>query len=219
MVPISFGILCIEYQAIDVTGPMDILFNASKQMLSAYNYLGVVPEGAIEKASPIIFHHIGETLDPVPLTGSMKIVPSTTCDDCPELDYLLVGGPRPPSQISPTFIKFVQKHVAAGKGVFTTCTGAMAIAPAGVLDGKNATVNRSLLDIAKNLYPSVKWTKEKQWIMDGNIWTSGGACAGMDMIAYWIEQTFGKDVASVSYELLDFEPRDVNGKRVLKSDN
>ncbi|RFU28664.1 hypothetical protein B7463_g7688, partial [Scytalidium lignicola] len=216
---INFGILCIEYQAIDVAGPMDILFNASHQVISQYAQIGVVPQGIVEKASPITFHHVGETLDPVPLTGNMKIVPSTTCDTCPELDYLLIGGPRPTDQLSPTFTKFVQEHVAAGRGLFTTCTGAMAIGNTGVLDGKNATVNHELLELGKTMYPKVHWTKAKQWVVDGNIWTSGGACAGMDMIAHWVEQTFGKEVAGVAYRMLDFEARDVDGKRTLRAEN
>ncbi|KAH8807714.1 DJ-1/PfpI family protein-like protein [Xylogone sp. PMI_703] len=216
---INFGFLSMQYQALDAIGPMDIIFNTSKDILVKYAQIGLLSKEAAEKAWHVNFHHIGETLDPVTLTGNLSIVPTTTCDTCPELDYLLIGGPDPTSRLSPTFAKFVKNHVAAGKVLFTTCTGAMALASTGILDGKNATVNHSLLDLAVQLYPKVNWNKEKQWVIDGNIWTAGGACAGMDMIAYWVEQTVPKEIANVSHELLDFESRDVDGKRALKAES
>ena len=61
----------------------------------------------------------------------------------------------------------------------------MAVAPSGVLDGKNATVNHMAIPYAKKLFPNVKWIDDKQWVIDGNLWTAGGAYAGADMIAHW----------------------------------
>jgi transcriptional regulator GlxA family with amidase domain len=169
----------------------------------------------VEKAIDIEFHHINETMDPVQLTGAVKVLPTITCDTCPPLDYLLVGGPDPVNdRISPRFAEFLREHVKAGKGLFTTCTGGLAIAPSGVLDGKTATTNHGVLQLAKKISPNVNWV-EKQWVEDGNIWTAGGACAGMDMIAHWVIKNYGLDLAKLSFYGLDYEPRDIDGNRVL----
>lgn len=63
MAPIQFGILMIEYQTLDVAGPLDILSSASKALISGYEALGL-PEfaGLTEKAIDIEFHHINETM-------------------------------------------------------------------------------------------------------------------------------------------------------------
>ncbi len=64
------------------------------------------------------------------------------------------------------------------------------------------------------LRPQVKWEKV-QWVEEGNIWTAGGACAGMDMMAHWVIEKYGIELAKFGFEALDFEPRDVNGGLVL----
>jgi transcriptional regulator GlxA family with amidase domain len=216
MAPLQFGILMIPYQMIDVVGPLDILSSSSKALFSSFAEAGfTVYAEMLDKAVDIEFHHINETMDPVDMTAGFKVLPTTTCDNCPPLDYLLVGGPDPRTfQLSPRFAEFLRAHVKAGKGLFTNCTGALAIAPSGVLDGKNATTNHGALPIAKQLSPNVKWL-EKQWVEDGNIWTAGGACAGMDMIAHWVIKNYGLDLAKLAFYALDYEPRDIDGNRVL----
>lgn len=117
-------------------------------------------------------------------------------------------------QLSPEFANFIKKHVAAGKGIFCTCTGAFAISSSGVLNGKKATTNHGILEAAKKARPEVAWEK-KQWVVDGNIWTAGGACAGMDMMAHWVMENYGVDVAKFGFQGLDFVPRDVEGKHIV----
>lgn len=117
-------------------------------------------------------------------------------------------------QLSPEFANFIKKHVAAGKGIFCTCTGAFAIASSGVLNGKKATTNHGMLEEAKKARPEVAWEK-KQWVVDGNIWTAGGACAGMDMMAHWVMENYGVDLAKFGFQGLDFVPRDVEGKHIV----
>lgn len=119
-------------------------------------------EGMTAKSIDIKFHHINETLEPQTMTAGVRMLPTTTCDTCPPLDFLLVGGPDPfKYKLSPRFSEFIRKHVEAGKGLFTTCTGAFSVAESGVLDGKKATVNHVFLDGAKKLAPNVNWVKEQ----------------------------------------------------------
>jgi len=221
MAPLQFGILMIPYQTIDVAGPLDILSSCSQLLVAPMEAAGFDPgyAGLTAKAIDITFHHISTTLEPVSLTAGFKAVPSTTVDACPPLDHLLVGGPDPFTfKLDERFATFVKKHVAEGKGLFTTCSGAWAIASTGVLDGKNATVNHEMIGLAEQMYPNVKWTKEKNWVVDGEgkIWTAGGACAGMDMLGEWVVQNYGVEVASMGFKALDFDRRDVRGERLVK---
>ncbi|KAL2864820.1 DJ-1/PfpI family protein [Aspergillus lucknowensis] len=213
MAPIHVGCLVFNYQAIDVIGPCDLLNSASKKLMNGINRYTPVAADTIAKAPEFVFHHIGETLDPVHLlTSSVTLVPTTTADNAPELDILLVGGDSPAQSILPPKLQeLIRRHVAAGKLLFTVCTGASVVAATGVLDGKNATVNNLEYNWVKKRYPKVKWTKEKKWIIDGNIWTGSGAVAGMDMVAHWIKENFGLDVLIQAGLSLDYEPRDVDG--------
>ncbi|KAJ5108380.1 hypothetical protein N7456_005055 [Penicillium angulare] len=213
MTNFQVGCLLFDYQAIDVIGPCDLLNSCSKGFANAMSVFGPIDQEALQKGPEFKFHHIGETMEPVPLpTSGLTLSPTTTVDDCPELDILLIGGPDPTRyQVPPKYKEFIQRHVASGKLLFTTCTGAAVIAATGVLDGKNATVNSLVFNWVVKQYPQVKWTKEKKWVIDGNIWTGSGAVAGMDMFAHWVKENFGLAVLRQGCLSLDYEPRDNNG--------
>jgi transcriptional regulator GlxA family with amidase domain len=139
------------------------MFTGLMAPLEAAGFPGTA--GMTAKAIDIQFHHISETLDPVTLTAGIKALPTTTCDDCPPLDFLLIGGPDPFTfHLSDRFAEFLRVHVEAGKGIFATCTGALAISPSGVLDGKNTTTNHTALEVAQKMSPNVKcgcWASPK----------------------------------------------------------
>lgn len=217
MAPIQLGVLMIRFQALDAVGPLDIISSSSKALFTGPDAAGFPAyAGLSDKAIDVNYHYISTNLDPVELTAGIKLLPTTTCATCPPLDILLVGGPDPMSfTLDPVFADFVRAHVSAGKQLFTTCTGAWAIAGTGVLDGKNATTNHEFLDLAAVQYPAVKWTKEKQWVEEGNLWTAGGACAGMDMVAHWVRENYGAKISNLGLAALDFEPRDVVGRANL----
>ncbi|KAJ4186522.1 hypothetical protein NW755_007818 [Fusarium falciforme] len=213
MAPLHIGALLYDYQAIDVIGPIDILNSCTKRYMKALQPLSGVTDETISRAPEFIFHHIGVDKEPVQLLSSdLTVVPSATVDDCPELDILLLGGPDPVNfKLHPKHADFLRKHVAAGKLLFTNCTGAAVVASTGVLDGKNATINNLAFNLMKQTYPNVNWVNDKKWVVDGNIWTGGGAIAGMDMFSYWIKENYGSDVLTHGGSMLDFEPRDIKG--------
>jgi putative intracellular protease/amidase len=212
---LQFGVLMHPYQAIDCVGPLDVLSSSSKPYLEPLLGLGLYDESVPEKALDYDFHYIKDTLEPSTHTAGLRLVPTTTLDTCPKLDYLLVGGPDPAWTQDPSFpkyAKFVQERIPELKIVFATCTGAMVLGAMGVLDGLNATVNHQLIGPARQMCPKVKWTDEKQWIVDGKFWTAGGAVAGMDMMAQWVIENSTRDAAECGWGFLDYEPRDVYGK-------
>lgn len=216
MARIRFGVLCIPFQVIDVVGPLDLLSSTSAGFLGAMQQVSGFPAEIAQRGNNIEFIYIGESLEAVAGTASIKIQPTTTCADCPRLDYLLIGGPWPDffMNVPPTFTDFVRSRVDELKGIFTTCTGAIVAAMMGILDGKNATTNHQFIPMAVKLRPDVKWTTKQQWITDGKFWTAGGACAGMDMFAHWVSEHYGRDVAEAGWAALDYEPRDVDGKLI-----
>ena len=213
MAPLQIGILVYAYQVVDSAGPSDLLFSATKPVLEVLNIYGPVPSETIAKAPEFTFHYIGASNDSVVLgTSQMTIVPSTTVNDCPQLDILIVPGPRIDGfKLDPRQADFIRKHNASGRKIWTTCTGAGVLASTGVLDGKNATVNHLEYEWVKKEWPKVNWTKEKKWVIDGNLWTAAGAYTGTDMAAYWLKENYGLDVLTQTCLSLDYEPRDSNG--------
>lgn len=207
------GTLVFAYQGIDAIGPLDLLSSANKPAFRTNREYGPVSDELIEQAPVFKFHHIGVTKEPVLLgTSQMTIIPTTTVDECPELDILIVPGPYLGNfDLHTKHAEFIRRHVSAGKLLWTTCTGASLVASTGVLDGKSATVNNIEYAWVRDRWPRVNWTREEKWVVDGNIWTGGGAVAAMDMVAHWLKEKYGQPVLVQAASTLDYEPRDKNG--------
>ncbi|KAJ6131768.1 DJ-1 domain InhA-type [Penicillium samsonianum] len=211
MAPIQFGVIMIPFQLTDVAGPLDVLSSSSGPYLRGMGNLDLAEHGI-----DIEFHYIGEGMDPVIHSAGFKSQPTTTLSACPKLDYLLIGGPEPNylKTIPPAIASFVCERADEVKTVFTTCTGGIFASVLGLLDGLNATTNHEVMPLARELAPNVKWTTEKNWVVDGKFWTAGGACVGMDMMAHWVIENYGREVAEAGFAALAYEPRDVDGKQV-----
>ncbi|OKL59447.1 hypothetical protein UA08_05122 [Talaromyces atroroseus] len=223
MAPIRFGIPLYPYQALDVIGPLDILAGISKNLLQQVANAGLAPAGQEELGVDIEFYHIR---DPSTIATSAQtdlelenyhVSATTTCDECPPLDYLLFGGPMPTYRLSDKMTSFIKERLAKNeiKTIFTTCTGSAVLAQTGLLDGKRAAVNLGFYPFVRKLYPAVNWLgpdEDINWIVDGDIWTANSACAGMDMFADWVIQQYGVELAKSSFEGLGFAPRGVDGK-------
>ncbi|KAH7261622.1 class I glutamine amidotransferase-like protein [Fusarium tricinctum] len=198
MTTIHVGILVYDYQAIDIVGPVDLLHSANAGFLEVSKVFGPIDDGVISRAPNFIFHHVGITKEPFHLfTSAITLTPTTTVDECFEMH--------------PKYVNLIHRHINARKLLFTTCTGSAVLASTGLLDGKNATINHAEYSWAKENYPAVKWTKERKWVVDGNIWTGAGAIAGMDMVAHWLKERFGQDILTYAARNLDYEPRGIDG--------
>ena len=85
------------------------------------------------------------------------------------------------------------------------CVGAFLLAEAGLLDGKRATAHwRFGSELAKR-YPRIKVQSAPLWVKDGNIYTSAGISAGIDLALAWVEEDCGSVIAhGVARELVLF---------------
>jgi transcriptional regulator GlxA family with amidase domain len=87
----------------------------------------------------------------------------------------------------------------------SVCVGAFLLAEAGLLNGKRATSHWKFGQELAKRYPKVKVVPEPVWIKDGNIYTSAGISAGIDLALAWVEEDCGNAIAGeVARELVLF---------------
>ncbi|KAK1942753.1 hypothetical protein P3T76_006252 [Phytophthora citrophthora] len=55
-------------------------------------------------------------------------------------------------------------------------------------------------------HPKVQWIHKARWVQDGNIWTSSGVTAGMDMAHAFIAATYGQEVAAMMARYMENVP-------------
>jgi transcriptional regulator GlxA family with amidase domain len=89
----------------------------------------------------------------------------------------------------------VRKVYPNVKTLITVCTGAVIAASAGVLDGKSATTNKRAWAFATAKGPKTNWIAKARWVVDGNVWTSAGISAGIDIALSWVASVWGQEVA------------------------
>ena len=75
----------------------------------------------------------------------------------------------------------VKRLAARSRRVASVCTGAFVLAAAGLLDGKRATTHWQACELLDEWYPHITVESEPIFVRDGDVWTSAGVTAGMDL--------------------------------------
>jgi transcriptional regulator GlxA family with amidase domain len=88
-------------------------------------------------------------------------------------------------------------HRLADRAAFilTVCTGSILLSKTGILDGKQATSNKKVFAWTAKESPAVNWIKKARFVKDGNIYTSSGVSAGIDMALGFVADQFGRETA------------------------
>ncbi|MFZ5721760.1 MAG: GlxA family transcriptional regulator [Pseudomonadota bacterium] len=94
----------------------------------------------------------------------------------------------------------------------SVCSGAYLLAEAGLLDGRRATTHWSRTDDFARRYPKVKLDADRIFIRDGDVWTSGGITAGIDLALALIEDDLGCEVARRTAQQLVVHQRRPGGQ-------
>jgi transcriptional regulator GlxA family with amidase domain len=99
------------------------------------------------------------------------------------------AGPDDPA------IAWLREAAPRAQRVASVCTGAFALATAGLLDGRRATTHWAYCRALARDHPGVTVDPEPIYIRDGDVWTSAGVTAGMDLALALVEEDLGSAVA------------------------
>ncbi|KAF7887217.1 uncharacterized protein EAF02_003864 [Botrytis sinoallii] len=77
------------------------------------------------------------------------------------------------------------------------------VAQCGILKGLSASGPRALIPRLKKEFSDTKWVDDRRWVVDGNIWSSGGITNGLEMIAAYIRQKFPSPAAEAVIAMAD----------------
>jgi transcriptional regulator GlxA family with amidase domain len=116
-----------------------------------------------------------------------------------------------------TTLAFVRAMAKRGIRVASVCSGAYILAEAGVLDGRRATTHWQRTRHFLNAYPKVKLEPDRIFVRDGNIWSSAGISAGIDLALALVAEDFGDDVAQETARQLVLYHRRSGGQSQFSS--
>lgn len=174
-------------QSLDVTGPLEV-FSAAQTLIDAtgradagYEITVVSRDGA-----------------PLGTSSGLEIVPRHDFANAPRrLDTLIVAGGHGSRAASadPATLEWTTAASKRARRTASVCTGAFLLAAAGLLDGRCATTHwASAAELARR-YPAVRVDPEPIYLRDGDVWTSAGVTAGMDLALALVEEDLERDAA------------------------
>ncbi len=112
---------------------------------------------------------------------------------------------------------FVRSMVKRGIRVASVCSGAYILAEAGVLDGRRATTHWQRTRHFVSAYPKIKLEADRIFVRDGNIWSSAGISAGIDLALALVAEDFGEEIAQKTARQLVLYHRRSGGQSQFSS--
>lgn len=92
-------------------------------------------------------------------------------------------------------IAFIRRAAKTAERVASVCTGSFLLAKAGLLDGRRATTHWASCAQLRKLHPNITVEENAIFVRDGNLWTSAGVTAGMDLALALIAEDLGREAA------------------------
>jgi transcriptional regulator GlxA family with amidase domain len=183
-------------QTLDVAGPVDA-FDAANHVRRRTEYRLTVA---------------GAEKGPVRSAAGLGITVDAALSDIGSADTLIVaGGSGARVGRSPRLVEQVRRLGPACRRVASVCTGAYVLAEAGLLDGRRATTHWSWCGDLARRYPAIAVESDPIYVRDGNVYTSAGVTAGIDLALALVEDDLGRDVAlAVARQLVMFLRRPAN---------
>ncbi|WP_288251650.1 DJ-1/PfpI family protein [uncultured Hydrogenophaga sp.] len=170
-------------EAIDIAGPASVFSKAEELRPGSYR---------LHIASPA-----GQTV----LTNSgLRLADTVAFEQLPmPIDTLIVSGGDEPAVraaiVEHRVGEWLARRSGSARRVASVCSGAFALAAAGLLDGREATTHWRVCDQLQALRPQVRVQRERIYVRDGPVWTSAGVTTGIELALALVEDDLGHAVA------------------------
>ncbi|MEW7001723.1 DJ-1/PfpI family protein [Serratia ureilytica] len=163
------------FNLLDFAGPLAAFDNVSQFTdPPAYRCVAISPQGGMVASS-----------------AGVEIATQPCGDE--RFDTLVVAGGsgNVMAAQSPALVAFLTTHSRRARRIASVCTGAFILAACGLLDGKRATTHWYHAARLQQSYPRIRVDSNRIFIRDGDVWTSAGISAGIDLALALIEDDLG----------------------------
>lgn len=150
---------------------------------------------------------IAERAAPVRCHKGLRVVPDHTFADAPPLDVVLVpGGFGTRREMeNPVLLDWLRAVAPRCRWVTSVCSGALVLHAAGLLRGRRATTHWSVIEMLRGL-GDVRVVERTRYVRDGNVVTSAGVSAGIDMALWLVGQLHDPEFARGVQRFMEYDP-------------
>lgn len=202
----SVGIFVFnDIEVLDFCGPFEVL-----------SVTRIDESKRLETLSPFDVKLVSMTKDIVLTKGNMKIIPDYDFETCPKFDILIVPGGMGTRTLmyDNNVLNFIKEKAKEVELLASVCTGSLILANANLLEGINATTHWKSLQRMEEEFKNVIVCKDKHYVEDGNIISSAGISAGIDMALYIVKKYFGEEVSRATAKHMEYPYLEENKRRI-----
>ena len=193
----SVGIFLFdEVEVLDFAGPFEVFSTAARV------------KSRISPNEPGLFNvfTVGETLQPIHARGGLTVSPGFSFSNHPQIDVLIVPGGVVTAELEKeSVIAWIKQVAASTKLTTSVCTGAFLLGKAGLLHNKAATTHWEDIADLRKMLPDTSIKEEARWIDEGDIVTSAGISAGIDMSLHLVARLAGEKLAHRTARQMEYE--------------
>jgi transcriptional regulator GlxA family with amidase domain len=151
---------------------------------------------------------VAENAGPVTCSKGLRVLPDFTFEDAPPLDIILVPGGQGTrrERHNPEMLSFLRRQGAAARWVTSVCTGVLVLLAAGLAEGRRVTTHWDAFGELDAQDGEVEAVPGARYVRDGNLVTSAGVSAGIDMSLWLLGELFTPDLARAVKKGIEYEP-------------
>ncbi|GKV55795.1 AraC family transcriptional regulator [Sporosarcina sp. NCCP-2222] len=205
------GILLFDdVDVLDFAGPYEV-FNLTTYNESDVNKLfrnKLKPED-----KPFTVCTFSKGGEPIKAHNGLRVSPDYSFVNMPCFDVIVIPG-GPISAIKNVsgdseIINWLSKR-SQSELVISVCTGALFLAEANLLEGKRATTHHSAMELLESKYPAIEVVRDSKYVDQGNVITSAGISAGINMALYVVSRLVNEEAAIRTARTIEFETQWTN---------
>ncbi|WP_028937328.1 DJ-1/PfpI family protein [Pseudonocardia spinosispora] len=182
-----------DAEELDFVGPWEV-FTAS----------AMLRERAGEQPDQVLL--IADGLGPVRCNKGLRVLPDATFAEHPPLDVVLVPGGQGTRREAdnPTLLSWLAKVSASARWTTSVCTGSLLLHASGVADGRRLATHFGFEDELERRGATV--VRDARWVRDGQIVSSQGVSAGIDMALWLTGQLHSVEHARSTQRYIQYDP-------------
>jgi transcriptional regulator GlxA family with amidase domain len=189
------SVAIVLYQGVEVldfAGPAEVFAAAARQ-------------GDYRGTPAFNVYTVATTRDAIVSQGFIDVVPDYALADAPAADLIVIPGGSSNTMLDDTqFMDWLAASQARAQVTLTVCTGAMAPAVLGLLDGLTVTTHHGSINQLQRLAPMAHVVRDVRFVDNGHIITTAGVSAGIDGSLHLVARLLGLAVAQQTARYMEY---------------
>ncbi|WP_299533528.1 DJ-1/PfpI family protein [Ulvibacterium sp.] len=188
----NIGILIFDHaEVLDFAGPFEVFSVTSE----------------LNNFEPFDVFTVGESLESISAVNGLSVNPKYDFKNCPTIDILIIAGGSGTRKLmkNNAVLNWISQVYQKTELTLSICSGSRLLGVLGLLDDKPYCTHHQVYEHMQELVPTGDPQQEKRFVSTGNIYTSGGISAGIDLSFHIVAKLLGEESANRTATYMEYD--------------